>query len=180
MKKYESILYELRYQIIFYRKNINTIASSVYILGKTMASYYLQFSTRITDGLVWIQIMKRYMSVAGDDCIDVNADLLLRISLLHEFLYLTRNLTNGKSSGKELRPRGTENLTNTHWNGSTLFACLFRQRTHVGKQLYISQFSIQQYGDFVPIQHMHFYLHSSLVPHCILSRNRFRNEASYG
>ena len=76
--------------------------------------------------------MKRYMSVAGDDCIDVNADLLLRISLLHEFLYLTRNLTNGKSSGKELRPRGTENLTNTHWNSSTLFACLFRQGTHVG------------------------------------------------
>ena len=97
-----------------------------------MASYYLQFSTRITDGLVWIQIMKRYMSVAGDDCIDVNADLLLRISLLHKFLYLTRNLTNGKSSGKELRPRGTENLTNTHWNGSTLFARLFRQGTHVG------------------------------------------------
>ena len=45
---------------------------------------------------------------------------------------MTRNLTNGKSSGKELRPRGTENLTNTHWNGSTLFARLFRQGTHVG------------------------------------------------
>ena len=114
-KKYESILYEIKYQIIFYKKNINIIASSVYILGKTMASYYLQFSTRTTDVLVWIQIMKTYMSVAGDDCIDVNADLLLTISLLYEFLYLTRDLTNGKSSGKELQPRGTENLTNKPW-----------------------------------------------------------------